>query len=237
MLRSGAYDYGGKLVPLRKEKPETHYDFQGGTQHAVRPAKEKLEPRIGLYAGSFDPVHAGHIKFALRAQKLAGLQHVYFMPERRPKQNSEAEHYVHRAVMLKRALRPYAHFSLIDLPDARLSTRSVPRIREQIPQASLSLLTSASDLLWHEGELPKLYNQLHLVVAVTSHAQMAEVLARVTGGASHLQNLTFVDIGTDHISSSAVRQGLRQGKQVHGVLPSVWRYARRQWLYISPLHR
>jgi len=220
---------------MKRNKVETSYDFKAGTG-AVVIEDEKL-PHIGLYSGGFDPVHAGHIVFALKAQKVAGLEKVYFVPERRPLNGAEPEHYVHRAVMLKAALRPYKQFEIFDLPDARLTSRSLGRVIEALPPANFSLLTTASQLLWHEGELPALYRKLHLVIAVTSHAQMAEVLARITSDEQLFGNLTFIDIGTDHISSNAIRQSIRTGKPVRGILPSVWRYARKQWLYLPPIHR
>jgi nicotinate-nucleotide adenylyltransferase len=216
-------------------KTEKSYNFQPGTQ-PVEIESEKF-PRIGIYSGSFDPVHTGHIVFALQAQKVAGLSQVYFVPERKPQHGSEPEHYVHRSVMLNHALRPYKQFELFELPDPRLTSKSVTRVLETLPAAEFSLLTTASELLWYEGELPRLYQRLHLVVAVTSHSQMAEVLTRLNDGVRPLGNLTFVDIGTDHISSAAVRKGIRSGKSVHGLLPSVWQYARKQWLYISPINR
>ncbi len=212
---------------------EIVYNFQAGTRPVV--AKAKPLPRVGIYSGGFDPIHAGHIVFALKAQKVAGLEQVYFVPERRPRHGSEPEHYVHRTVMLQRALKPYHQFLQFELPEARLTTKSLTRVVSGLPPADFSLLTTASELLWYEGELPQLYHKLHLVVAVTSHAQVAEVLERLSSSNRSLGNLTFVDIGTDHISSAAVRQGIRSGQAVRGLLPSVWRYARKQWLYISPI--
>jgi nicotinate-nucleotide adenylyltransferase len=194
-------------------------------------------PRIGIYSGSFDPVHAGHIVFALKAQKVAGLDEIYFIPERRPRHGTQPEHYVHRSVMLSRALQPYDKFHVFDLPDARLNARSLTRVVDTLPQAELCLLTTASELLWHEGDLPGLYHKLHLVIAVTSHSQMAEALKRLNDADTPLGNITFVDIGTDHISSAEVRHSLRSGKPARGILPSVWRYARKQWLYLPPIHR
>lgn len=217
-----------------KNKPEKSYDFVPGTQPII--INPKPLPRIGIYAGSFDPVHVGHIVFALKAQKLAGLEQVYFVPERRPLHGSEPEHVVHRSVMLSRALKPYTQFHVFDMPDARLNARSLTRIIDGLPEANLSLLATASEILWYEGELPGLYHQLHLVVAVTSNAQMGEVLKRLTDTGTSLGNITFVDIGTDHISSAEVRRNIRAGKQIRGLLPSVWRYAHKQWLYLPPIH-
>ena len=218
---------------MTKHMVETRYDFQPGKQPVVLES-EKL-PRVGIYSGSFDPVHAGHIVFALKAQKIAGLEQVYFVPERRPLVGREPEHYVHRSVMLKQALRPYRQFEVFELPDARLTSRSLSRVIEVLPPADFSLLTTASELLWHDGDLPALYHKLHLVIAVTSHAQMAEVLTRLNDNKELFGNITFIDIGTEHINSNSIRQSIRTGKPVRGILPSVWRYARKQWLYIPPI--
>lgn len=221
-------------MQLRKETPEIRFDFKAGNEHAARQKTEQM--KVGIYNGSFDPVHAGHLVFALKAQKVAGLEKIYFMPERKPLANKEAEHYVHRSAMLNRALQPYSQFELLDLPDARFTANTLPRLKQKEPEADLSLLTSASQLLWHEGEWPSIYEKLHLVIAVTSNTQLAEVLERVNASSLHFRNLMFVDIGKEHISSAAIRQGMRRGQQVRGVLPSVWRYARSQWLYITPHH-
>lgn len=227
------------IIPLphtKRNHIETHFDFQAGTEPVVMPNKHR--PHYGIYAGSFDPVHAGHIVFALKSQKAANLDHVYFVAERKPAHGTQPEHYAHRNAMLQRALQPYDQFSVFDIPDARLNSRSITRLYEALPDGDFSLLTTAGELLWpNNDELPALYRRLPLVVAVTSHEQMAEVLSRFTRSDSELGNITFVDIGTDHISSAEVRKGIRMGKQVRGVLPSVWRYARKQWLYIPTLHR
>jgi len=132
---------------MSKPTKEVKYDFQPGTQ-AVDIRPQPL-PRIGLYSGSFDPVHAGHIVFALKSQKIAGLERIYFVPERRPQHGAEPEHYVHRSVMLGRALQPYDQFSVFDLPDARLTSRSLTRVLAALPKAEYSLLTTASELLWY----------------------------------------------------------------------------------------
>jgi len=100
---------------------EVSYNFKAGEEPIVLP--ENKLPRIGIYSGSFDPVHAGHIVFALKAQKVAGLESIYFVPERRPEHGSQPEHYVHRSIMLNRALKPYDNFHVFELPDARLNAR------------------------------------------------------------------------------------------------------------------
>jgi len=40
---------------------------------------------IGIYSGSFDPIHEGHISFAKEAMKVCRLDTIVFMPERFPR--------------------------------------------------------------------------------------------------------------------------------------------------------
>ena len=241
----GAYNKKHKLVTttkravrtLRYNTKEVHYDFhpESGVSETVAESVSTYSERIGIYAGAFDPVHAGHLKFALEAQKQVKLDHVYFLAERSPGRGAEPEHYVHRTTMLTHALRPYTQFSVFDLPDARLTLRSVTRINTE--HAEVYVLTSASQLLWNNGSLSPLYRSRNLVVAVTTDTQMAEVIERLSMGGRSLGNVMFVNIGTGHISSAVVRHGLRHRQLVRGLLPSVWRYARKQWLYLPPIHR
>lgn len=51
------------------------------------PSAHKQPPvdhRIGLFGGSFDPVHSGHLHVARSAQEAFELEHVWFVPAARP---------------------------------------------------------------------------------------------------------------------------------------------------------
>ena len=86
--------------------------------------------RIGIYSGTFDPVHIGHITFALQAMKTARLDQIVFLPERMPRRKQSAEHYGHRAAMLERALRPYPSMGVLELADKSFTiARTWPHCR------------------------------------------------------------------------------------------------------------
>src|SRR4051812_5853101 len=84
---------------------------------------KQKQPRIGIYAGTFDPVHAGHMSFALHARQMAGLDEVYFLPERTPRHKPQAEHYGHRVGMLRRAIRPYNNLAVLELVDKHFTVQ------------------------------------------------------------------------------------------------------------------
>jgi len=74
-------------------------------------------PNIGLFGGSFNPIHYGHLQVAEHAHKRLQLDHVYFVPTgdppHKPRHSLATAH--HRLEMVKIALQGHPHFSVIDL--------------------------------------------------------------------------------------------------------------------------
>src|SRR5581483_3364510 len=97
----------------------------------LRRRPDGIMKRIGIYSGVFDPVHAGHIGFALQAVERAGLDKVYFLPERRPYHKQGVEHFGHRVAMLKRATRPHPALSVLELEDISFTVeRTLPKLQK-----------------------------------------------------------------------------------------------------------
>ena len=104
----------------------------------------KTTARIGIYAGTFNPVHTGHIAFALQATQAANLDMVYFMPERRPRDKQEVEHFGHRMAMLRRATEPHTQLDLLDLVDVNFSVlRTLPQLQQTFPDSQLVFLVGS----------------------------------------------------------------------------------------------
>ena len=72
--------------------------------------------RTGIFGGTFDPVHIGHIKMAEYAKEEFGLEEVVFVPNSNPphKKDKLIEDYSHRFNMLKLALGDDERFSISD---------------------------------------------------------------------------------------------------------------------------
>src|ERR1700712_538230 len=103
--------------------------------------------RIGIYAGTFHPVHAGHITFALQALEAAQLDMVYFMPERRPRHKQQVEHFAHRVAMITRAAKPYQYFDVLEFVDVNFSIeRTLPALQQRFAGDELVFLFG-SDVL------------------------------------------------------------------------------------------
>jgi nicotinate-nucleotide adenylyltransferase len=74
----------------------------------------KKKCRIGVFGGSFDPVHCGHIELADNSLKELSLDKVIFVPAKIPphKLHKRLSPLKHRLAMLKAALKPHVRFSV-----------------------------------------------------------------------------------------------------------------------------
>lgn len=198
--------------------------------------KKNRQARIGIYAGTFNPVHLGHIAFALQAIKEADLDQVVFLPERQPRHKVGVEHFGHRVAMLKRAIRPYTNMSIVELVDRNFTVmKTMPQLLRAFPDSQLTLLMGSDVALdiphWQHAQ--RLLESTELVVGVRSDRQLADVWAEIGSWKVPPKQLYMVESFAAEVTSTAVRKALRTRDYTPGLLRSVHRYARRNWLYVS----
>jgi len=196
--------------------------------------------RIGLLGGTFDPVHKGHIAFALQAIEMAGLDEVVFLPEILPRHKKDVTHVSHRVAMLNEVLKPYPKLKVELLPDKKfLFATSMPRIRKLYPDATLNMLIGTdvlSNMLSHMSDWPmakQFIKDLGLIIAVRGekderHAHQLLAALPVEPRESHV-------LVSEHkfLSSRELRIELRKGNTPDGLLKAVNSYAKKNWLYDS----
>lgn len=195
------------------------------------------QPRIGIYAGTFDPVHSGHVAFALQAVQAAGLDAVYFLPERQPRDKQQVEHFGHRVGMLERALKPHPQLEVKELVDANFSVkRTLPQLRQRFSGSRLVFLFG-SDIVpalsdWPHAE--QLLKDHELVIGIRSRHNREDLRDIIDSWPARPKSVTMFDSYAADVSSGIVREALRKGQAaVPGLLKSVERYSDRHWLYVS----
>ena len=196
----------------------------------------KTRPKIGIYAGTFDPVHAGHITFAIQSLSAAGLNKVYFLPERRPRQKKGVEHFAHRVAMLKSALKPYPEFEVMEMVDISFSSEyTLPRLKSQLPDVELVYLFG-SDVVKGMDQWPGvagLLKNTELVIGLRFQDDRDAIHKTIEGWKTQPKAVTVINSFAPKVSSGKVRQALRQHETAEGMLKSVERYSNRHWLYVS----
>jgi nicotinate-nucleotide adenylyltransferase len=140
------------------------YSNQGG--------KRELGPvKLGVFGGTFNPIHHGHLHLARGVQRLFDLERVYFVVATAPPHKAPENliPFMHRYAMvsLATASRPSFSPSLIELepPCSSFSSRTMAKLAERHDgqRGNLYFIAGGDSLLevggWHEsGELLNSYN-------------------------------------------------------------------------------
>lgn len=211
-------------------------EFLRRQQRAAEKRNSLAGKRIGIYSGAFNPVHTGHIAFALQALREANLDQVIFLPERQPRGKHGIEHFGHRVAMLNRAVQPHPELVVLELVDKCFTVRRTwPQLKALFPGATLVILTG-SDVAkaipsWpHAAEL---LQTVELVVGVRSIHQLSDVIQGVQAWKTQPRAWRVLESHASDVSSGDIRSALRANRSAKGLLASVRRYARREWLYVS----
>ncbi len=127
---------------------------------------------IGLFGGTFDPIHEGHLALARAAQERLQLGRIYFVPAAVPphKQLHPLSPYFHRYAMVALATITEKAFvpSLIEAPEACLSDSIARRSKKAPAVANYSIDT----LRKLKGSLKK-SDHLFLLVGIDAFQDIA----------------------------------------------------------------
>ena len=92
---------------------------------------------IGLFGGSFDPIHRGHLALAQAAADRYSLRQVLFVPANVPphKQKQPLTAFIHRYAMVALATQDERRFvpSLLEAPEFAAELRSAGQPRAPVP--------------------------------------------------------------------------------------------------------
>lgn len=190
--------------------------------------------RIGLFGGTFDPPHLGHLALAECARDQLGLESVLFIPAGTPphKRGTGRSSAQRRVAMTRLAIRGNRAFrvSLVEVrrrgPSFTVDT--LHDLGNRFPGARLFLLMGADSLAdfanWHR---PREIQRLATLVVAARPGVRGRVGPR--SGVVWLENFS-VDI-----ASSAIRARARAGRSVRYLVPeAVARYMTRHRVYGSP---
>lgn len=194
-----------------------------------------LETRVGLFGGTFNPLHDAHLLVADKALEQFALGGVVFIPSGIPP-HKEVENGVSkedRYEMVKRAIAPYRNFSVsrieIDREGPSYTIDTIRAMREIYPQG-ICFIVGADLLLqietWKEPQA--LLASVPFVLAprdgITCEAFSASPFA--------LAEIHFIDMEEVDLSSTWVRRRVKHGEAFEEwVPPQVATYIGKHHLY------
>lgn len=172
--------------------------------------------KIGLFGGSFDPIHRGHLEPVRHARAALGLERVIYLPTARPPHKPDRYAPPHaRYAMVELALldEEGLYASPYEMRDETCYTvDTVEHFRRELPVAGLVLLIGAdswaSFTSWRSW--PRLVDLAELAVLVRPGWETGELAPRLAE--EHARGrLHFVANEPWPVSSSELRQRLARG--------------------------
>lgn len=191
--------------------------------------------RIGLFGGSFDPIHAGHLYLALQLQERYSLNEVWCFPATQAAfKEPIVASYSHRLKMTGLAIGSIPGFKILDLDqDLRYTIHVVDALLDLYPQGKQFYLLLGEDLVahfdkWKSAE--ELVKKVPLLIGRRAHSSLSLPQSPRLKEAIE-KGLT--DTHTMDISSSEVRQRLKQGLYCgHLLHAKVVEYIKEYELYL-----
>ena len=174
--------------------------------------------RTGIFGGSFNPIHNGHISLALQLKERAGLDEVWLMvsPQNPLKQSSDLLADDLRLHMARLAVEGVEGITVSDyemhLPRPSYTWNTLEALSTDYPERQFVLMIGGDnwaifDRWYHADDIRRKYEII--------------VYTRTPG-----------DPGFIDLSSTAVRERIRQGKSIRSMVPrAVADYIKQHGLY------
>ncbi len=123
--------------------------------------------KIGILGGSFNPIHAGHMRMAVEAREAAGLERVLLVPAGEPPHKSSEGMlpFAHRLRLVELAVRGVPGLSASGVEGSRpgpsYTVDTLTALREKMPEDELHFIMGSESFLalpnWKRGlEIPHL---------------------------------------------------------------------------------
>ncbi len=186
----------------------------------------------GLYFGSFNPIHIGHLAIANYMVEYSELEQLWFVvsPQNPLKEKKSLLKDYHRLEMVRLAVEDDERFRVSDiefkLPTPSFTIDTLTYLEEKHPGRKFQLVMGADGLStfhkWKHADL--IVKKYHRLIYPRPGTDLDTV--------AHLPNATLVNAPMMEISSSLIRKAIKEGKDVRHLVPSrAYKYLREMHFY------
>lgn len=200
--------------------------------------------RIGIFGGTFDPIHMGHLILAEQCRTQARLDEVWFLPSYHPPHKAEkgVTRFEQRCDMIELAIAGHPSFRLDriekELPPPSYTSETLAELHRRHPGTEFHLLMGSDQLpdlpLWYQPV--RVIEQAALVVVPRPGVMLwtAERLATALGLEVSQVRLRFVACPMIEIASRELRRAMADGLSIRYMVPrAVEEYIRDRKLYTT----
>ena len=196
--------------------------------------------KIGIFSGTFDPVHMGHVAFALEAAQNLKLEKIVFLPELKPRLKNPTP-VQHRYKMLELSIKDQAGLFIKILEVPRFSVKdTLPELQRIFGDDQLVMLLG-SDIVrtfkYRWDGLQELFHTVELAIGLRGEDtkdEMVELLKSCAHDYGTPITFQILPSPRTHLASTQIRQGTYTIKDIH---PDVASYIETHNLYIDSINR
>jgi len=190
--------------------------------------------RIGIFGGTFDPIHLGHLIVAQQAAEKLGLDQVLFIPAGKPphKGGEKLSPARDRYQMVRLAVRGHRLFKVSDIEikskKSSYTVNTLKALKSKYKTAGLFLLLGLDQAVllstWKEPQ--ELFELATVCVLSRPGFTRNEVESRWR------KMLRFLPVSLIDISATAIRDRVRRSQAIRYLVPEeVARYIKNKKLY------
>ncbi|MFN2303432.1 MAG: nicotinate-nucleotide adenylyltransferase [Anaerolineales bacterium] len=196
--------------------------------------------RIGIFGGTFDPPHVGHLILAAEARDQLDLDCTIWVltPDPPHKRGKEISSITHRLAMVELAIGDDDGFSLsyvdINRPGPHYTLDTVKILRQQYPDQALFYLMGGDSLAnlaewYHAKELLDVLDGIGVMRRPGDDIDLSELIVQLP---QLPQKLNFVTAPLLEISAHQIRRRVLQNRAYrYYVLPQIYEYIHINGIY------
>jgi nicotinate-nucleotide adenylyltransferase len=195
--------------------------------------------RIGIFGGTFDPVHVGHLILATESASQLDLDKVLWVVTADPPHKGELVSPVEdRLAMVATAIDADPLFEIsrieIDRPGPHLAVDTMRLLHDQFPQDTLVYLMGGDSLedlpSWYKpDDFVKVCDEIGVLRRPGHKIELPGLEKKLPGVNAKVQ---FIDSALIDISSTQLRAAIAAGKPFrYSLPPDVYRYIQEHGLY------
>ncbi|MBV8689824.1 MAG: nicotinate (nicotinamide) nucleotide adenylyltransferase [Candidatus Eremiobacteraeota bacterium] len=196
--------------------------------------------KLGVFGGTFDPIHNAHLFVAEAARTLEGLDRVLFVPTNSVHYRAQAVAQAHdRCEMIAGAIAGNPAFALdrseLEPGATGFTADLLPRLRERYADARLTFILGADSLVngnW--VRLEEILEALERFVVAPRAGISDDVLDRAISAIPPALRPRVATLNLPHLpeSASLIRKLINEGKTFRYLVPEpAWRYIIERGLY------
>ncbi len=197
-----------------------------------------FEKKVGIFSGTFDPVHRGHIEACIVALGALDLDLVVIFIEKKPHKKQDVADFYHRSNMLRLAVKDYTGIRIADADSNNITTKYALNYLDNQFSGSEYWYIIGSDTLrhvesWEDSDL--LFRTMNICIVLRNNSDEKNIQRLVNDLKKRHEKTKFRILPAvwSEVSSSSEKDSLRTGKVPEGLYQPVANYIKRNGLYES----